>query len=81
LDKIDELVCKYLGQGWSMERLGPVLRNILRIAIFELMSYEETSIKIIINEYVNITRLFFDEKEVGFANGILDKIAHNIRVN
>jgi N utilization substance protein B len=76
---LDASVVKNLTEGWKLERLGPVLRCILRASIFELMNFSETPLKVIINEYVNITRSFFDEKEVGFVNGILDKIAHEVR--
>jgi N utilization substance protein B len=79
LADLDNSINKDIGEGWSLERLGPVLRSILRAAVFELMQFEDTPFKVIINEYVNITRGFFDDKEVGFVNGILDKIAHRTR--
>ena len=53
--------------------------SILRTAVFEMMNHGNTHLKIIINEYVGITRSFFDEKDVGFVNGILDKIGHEVR--
>jgi N utilization substance protein B len=76
---LDNSINKDIGSNWTLERLGPVLRSVLRAAVFELMSFEDTPFKVIINEYVNITRGFFDDKEVGFVNGILDKIAHEVR--
>lgn len=79
LHLLDTKIESYLGTDWKIERLGPVIRSILRAAIFELLKYDDTPFKVIINEYVNITRSFFDEKEVGFVNGILDKIAHEVR--
>lgn len=76
---LDEKIVGFLNEGWSMERLGPVIRSILRAAVCELMLFDDIPLKVIINEYVNITRAFFSEKEVGFANGILDKIGHDVR--
>lgn len=79
LEILDVKINGHIGSGWNIERLGPVIRSVLRAAIFELMNYTSTPLKVIINEYVNITKNFFDEKEVGFVNGILDKIAHEVR--
>jgi N utilization substance protein B len=79
LGLLDKKIESHLGDEWKLERLGPVIRSILRAAIYELMKYTDTPFKVIINEYVNITRSFFDEKEVGFVNGILDKISHEVR--
>lgn len=77
---LDDKIRGNIGKGWSMERLGPVLRSIIRIGTYELMQYQKTPMKVIIDEYVKITKGFFDEKEVGFVNGILDKIAHEVRI-
>ncbi|MCE3232582.1 MAG: nusB [Rickettsiaceae bacterium] len=79
IQDLDKSINRHIGTGWSLERLGPVMRSILRSAVFELMSFDDTPLKVIINEYVNITRGFFDDKEVGFVNGILDKIGHEVR--
>lgn len=76
---LDKSIVSKLSDGWKIERLGPVILSILRTAVFEMMSHSDTHLKIIINEYVGITRSFFDEKEVGFVNGILDKIGHEVR--
>ncbi|MDA0781807.1 MAG: transcription antitermination factor NusB [Rickettsiales bacterium] len=76
---LDKSIVSKLGDGWKIERLGPVMLSILRTAVFEMMNHGGTHLKIIINEYVGITRSFFDEKEVGFVNGILDKIGHEVR--
>jgi N utilization substance protein B len=79
IDTLDNTINRHIGSNWTLERLGPVLRSILRLAVYELMTFEDTPLKVAINEYVNITRGFFDDKEVGFVNGILDKIGHEVR--
>jgi len=76
---LDKSIAKFLSEGWRFERLGPVIQSILRAAVLELMQYSDTPKKVIINEYVNITHGFYDDKEVGFVNGILDKIAQEVR--
>ena len=79
LDLLNKAIEDNIGDGWSLERLGPVMRSILRAAIYELMYFSDTPFKVIINEYVNITKTFFDAKEVGFVNGILDKMSNQLR--
>lgn len=78
-ETLDNYIKPKLNEGWKLERLGPVILSILRTAIFEIMNYSDTHLNVIINEYVTITRSFFDEKEVGFVNGVLDKIGHEVR--
>lgn len=78
-DNLDVSISTELAEGWSLERLGPVMRAILRCGVFELMRYNDTPLKVILDEYVSIAQGFFDEKDVGFVNGILDKIAHKVR--
>lgn len=76
---IDEKIKKHLQSGWKLERLGAVMISLLRCAVFELMAHEHRAIKVIINEYVDIAHGFFEEKEVKFVNGVLDKIAKEVR--
>jgi len=76
--KSDEIISGALKPGWSLERIEPVTRAILRAAIFEL-SETQTPPAVIIDEYLNITHRFFDETEVGFVNGVLNTIAKKIR--
>jgi N utilization substance protein B len=76
---LDAKIEKYLQSGWNLERLGSVMRSLLRVAVYELMEYEKLPIKVIINEYVNIAHRFFDRKDVSFVNGVLDQIAKEVR--
>lgn len=55
--------------NWSIERIGYVERNILRIALFEIQ--EEVPIAVAINEAVEIAKEYSDEKSARFINGIL----------
>lgn len=71
---IDEKIKANLAADWSMERIGGVLRAILRAATAEKIANPETSKSILISEYVAITSGFYDEKEVKFVNAILDKL-------
>lgn len=70
---IDERIKQNLSEEWSFERIGGVLRSILRAALAE-NELPEAKPKLIISEYVNIAGMFFDDKETGFVNGILAKM-------
>jgi len=79
LDSIDLVIERNLSESWSKERIGHVMLALLRASVYEISSFQKIPFKIIINEYINIARGFFNEKEVGFVNGILDKIAREVR--
>lgn len=69
---IDNLANKYLN-NWPIRRLGLTDQAILRIAIYELL-YTDTDGKIVINEAINISKDYSDDKVVKMINGVLDKI-------
>lgn len=77
-EEIDQIIINNLSENWNYNRIGFVSRCILRIAVFEIKYTPQTPLKVIIDEYTNIAATFFDEKDIGFINGILDKIANNI---
>lgn len=74
-----ELISPHLNETWKMERIDPILLNIIKCGTFELLSFPDTDTPIIISEYLDVTHAFFDKKDVGFVNGILNKIASVIR--
>jgi len=71
---IDEKIKANLASDWSIERIGGVLRAILRAASGEALGSSDTPKSVLISEYVGITAGFYDEKEVKFVQGILNKI-------
>ncbi len=76
----DVLITEALKEGWSLDRLDSVTRAILRAALFELTK-TTTPPAVIMNEYLNLTRSFFDATEVSFVNGILNTVAQKIRIS
>jgi N utilization substance protein B len=76
---IDALIAQRLASGWTMERLDPTMLQILRAGTFELLRRSDIATAVVIDEYVDIADAFFDEREKGFANGLLDAIAKEIR--
>ena len=79
LDAIDTIIKRNLSENWSKERMDNVMMALLRSAVFELSSSQKLPFKVIINEYIDIARSFFNDKETAFVNGILDKIAREVR--
>lgn len=78
-ESLDEMIQPHLVEGWDIVRLGGVMRSLLRVAVYEIKSFENLSLKTLVNEYLNLARGFFNEQEVGFVNGILDRIGHKLR--
>lgn len=74
-EAVDELISQFLASDWKISRIGRLVLSILRTATYELMDFPETDKAIVINEYLEIAKLFNHDGEVGFINGVLDKIA------
>lgn len=60
-------------ENWSLSRLPKIERTVLRIAVFELLYNKETPAKVVINEALEISKIFGDEKSSRFVNGVLSK--------
>lgn len=75
LEKIDDKIVKLLTKNRKIEDLPEVMTQILRLGAFELQFMKNNPPKVVINEYVDITNSFFEEKKVNFVNAILDKIS------
>ena len=73
-DTIDKLANKYLNK-WTIDRLGNTDQAIIRMSIYELM-YTDTPNIVVINEAVELAKLYSDDKVKNMINGILDKIYH-----
>ena len=73
-EKIDKGIIENLN-NWTLSRIDSVSRAILRSACFEIHECLDVPPKVIINEYVNISKSFFNDKEPNFINGILDSIS------
>jgi N utilization substance protein B len=71
--KIDELISTY-AQGWDMDRLAAVDRNILRLGIFEILWADEIDDEIIIDEALTLAQSLSTEESAGFIHGVLGRI-------
>ncbi|NOZ42463.1 MAG: transcription antitermination factor NusB [Alphaproteobacteria bacterium] len=77
--EIDDHVTGVLAKGWTLKRIEPVARAILRAGICELITRPDVPTAVVINEYIDVAKAFFDDSTPGFINGVLDKLAKNIR--
>lgn len=79
MTELDAIISANLSEGWTLERIDPVLRAILRVGIAELMAMLDVPARVVITEYVDVAHAFFGGKEPGMVNGLLDKVARSIR--
>ena len=72
-EAIDKVIEENL-HNWKLERISKVNLSILRLATYELLYDKDVPRNVAINEALEITRRYSDEKSVAFINGVLDKI-------
>ena len=78
-DEIDRLITDRLAEGWSLNRLDRPMRAILRAGTYELIARPDVPAASVISEYIDVAHAFFDKRETGFVNGLLDAIARTAR--
>jgi N utilization substance protein B len=76
---LDPMLDKRLADGWRLGRIDSILRAILRAAAFELAKRPDVPARAVINEYVDVAHAFFQGDEPKVVNGILDRLAHEVR--
>ena len=77
--EIDEAISAKLAEGWSLERLDRPMRAILRAGTYELLARSDVPLGSVISEYVDVAHAFYDKRESGFVNGLLDAVAKEAR--
>ncbi len=77
--EIDDLLTGKLAAGWTIARLDKTMLQILRAGTYELLARADVPAASAINEYVDVAKAFFDDREAKFVNGILDAIAKDVR--
>ncbi|SMQ62824.1 NusB antitermination factor [Devosia lucknowensis] len=75
--EVDPAVDKALAEGWPIERVDATLRAILRAAAFELLRRKDIPARVVITEYVDVARAFYEDDASGLVNGALDSIARS----
>ena len=74
---VDEAIAKYT-DNWKVDRMGAVDRNVMRMAMYELMYCEEIPQVVTINEAVDIAKYFCSRQSGRFVNGILDRASNDM---
>lgn len=73
--QVDPAVDRALDEGWPMGRVDATLRAILRAATFELLRRRDIPARVVIQEYLDVSRAFFEDDATGLVNAALDAIA------
>ena len=77
--EIDLLIEGKLAKGWTLARLDKPMKAILRVGTYELLARNDVPVGAVISEYVDVAHAFYDKRESGFVNGLLDAIAKDVR--
>jgi N utilization substance protein B len=76
---IDAAISTRLASGWNLDRLDRPMRQILRAGTYELIARIDVPTATVISEYVDVADAFYDKREKGFVNGLLDGVAKDVR--
>jgi transcription antitermination protein NusB len=68
--ELDELIAKH-SKGWSIDRIAPLERNIMRVALYEALHRDDVPVEVAIDEAVELTKEYCGSDAPGFVNGIL----------
>ena len=78
-DEIDALLEARLSKGWTLARLDRLLRQVVRAGAYELLARPDVPTATVIDEYLDVADAFYDRRETGFVNGVLDAVAKSVR--
>jgi N utilization substance protein B len=76
LGRIDELIATY-AEGWSLDRMPAVDRNVLRLGVFEVLWVDDVPDAVAVSEALNLVRELSTDESPAFVNGILGNIVRN----
>lgn len=78
-EETDELISEF-SHTWTIQRIPAIDRNILRLAIYELIVRADVPVAVVINEAVELAKRFSTEESGKYVNGMLSAIAKRVRV-
>ncbi|PKN44414.1 MAG: transcription antitermination factor NusB, partial [Deltaproteobacteria bacterium HGW-Deltaproteobacteria-20] len=76
-ERVDELI-RTSSTNWRLERMARVDRNLLRMAAYELLEQKSVPRAVILDEAIELAKLFGSEDSGAFVNGVLDRIAEEV---
>ncbi len=79
--EIDKLIKDSLIEKWNIDKIDKVIKAILQLAGLELLYSSDTPAKVIIDEYVSLTKSFYENNEAGFVNKVIDSMARISRAD
>ena len=71
--ELDKLIGQY-AENWTVSRMAVIDRNVLRIAVYELLHLADVPARVTMNEAIDIVKRFGDDQSGAFVNGILDRM-------
>lgn len=77
--ELDGLIAGKLAAGWTLARLDKPMKAILRAGAYELAARPDVPTATAIGEYLDVAKAFYDARETGFVNGLLDALAKELR--
>ncbi|MEJ8573710.1 transcription antitermination factor NusB [Microbaculum marinum] len=78
--RVDREIDETLERTWPLKRIDLTLRALLRAGVYEMIERRDVPPRVVITEYVDIARAFFEDgEEPGIANAILDNLARRMR--
>jgi transcription antitermination protein NusB len=77
-ERIDELIGRF-AIDWVLDRMPAIDRNVLRIAVFELLEHQEVPMAAILDEAVELAKQYSTDESGRFVNGVLASVAAEVR--
>ncbi len=77
--QLDPLIRQRLPEDWPLSRIDSTLRAILRAGLWEIKNRKDVPIAVIVSEYVDIAKAFFEGDEPRLVNAVLDRMAKELR--
>ena len=76
-ENLDDLIAQY-APDWPLDQVASIDRNILRMALWEMALHTDTPLKVVINEAVELSKMFGSESTPRFVNGVLGSLADQL---
>lgn len=76
---IDPMIHQSLTPDWPLSRIDSTLRAIMRAGVYELLTKPDLPVAVVVSEYVDIAKAFYEEDEPGLVNAVLDRVARRVR--
>jgi len=76
---VDPVIRQALTDDWPLSRLDTTLRAILRAGVYELMKRDDVPVAVVVSEYIDIAKAFYEDEEPKLVNAVLDRVAKRVR--